>query len=192
MAKLLLHVASVVLLIALGRRFGWDWWVTTGAVVLGAVCVHLLSERLSGSSRHIGAAAVSNDDPLMRSAFDEARQTWPQFLQLFADYPKDALVKFRLATKSGDIENVWGDLLELGAESATVYLRTLPVGEADLPQRRMSVPVTDIVDWQVMLADGSLRGGFTQQATFRIIERQNGTLPPRYADQLSRYRPGLE
>ena len=53
----------------------------------------------------------------------------------------------------------------------------------------MRIPVSDIVDWQVMVADGSLRGGFTQQATFRIIERESGTLPREYADQLNRYRP---
>ena len=46
--------------------------------------------------------------------------------------------------------------------------------------------------WQGMMSDGSLRGGFTQQATFRIIERDSGTLDPRLADQLGRYRPITE
>jgi hypothetical protein len=192
MGKLLLHVASAVVLVSLGRRFGWAWWVTTGAAGLGGVCLHLLYDWLSGAPRHIGSAPVSNDDPLMLGAFDEAKRTWPQFLRLFATRPKDSLVKFRLPTKSGEIENVWGDLLELGPESATVYLRTLPVGEADIPQRQMSIPVSDIVDWQVMVADGTLRGGFSQQATFRIIERESGTLSRQYADQLSRYRADLE
>jgi hypothetical protein len=53
----------------------------------------------------------------------------------------------------------------------------------------MTIPIADIVDWQVMVADGSLRGGFTQQATFRIIERESGILPRQYAEQLGRYRP---
>lgn len=189
MGKLLLQVASAVLLVALGRRFGWAWWVTTGAVVAGAICVHVLFERLFAGSKHLGAAAVSNDDPLMLSALEEAKRTWPQFQLLFATHPKDSLVKFRLTTKTGDIENVWGDLLELAAETATVYLRTLPVGDADISSRRMSIPVTDIIDWQVMVPDGSLRGGFTQQATFRIIEREEGTLSPKFTEELARYRP---
>ena len=188
MGKLLLHVASAVLLVALGRRFGWPWWGTTGAVVAGAICVHVLFERLFSGSRHLGAAAVSNDDPLMLSALEEAKRTWPQFRQLFALHPKDSLVKFRLTTKAGDIENVWGDLLELADETATVYLRTMPVGDADLSSRRMTIPVADIVDWQVMVPDGSLRGGFTQQATFRIIEREEGSLSNKFREELARYR----
>jgi uncharacterized protein YegJ (DUF2314 family) len=67
-------------------------------------------------------------------------------------------------------------------------LRTPPVGKTDVGDPRMTVPLTDIVDWQVMLADGSLRGGFTQQATFRIIERDRGRLPRKFAEQLARYR----
>jgi uncharacterized protein YegJ (DUF2314 family) len=189
MGKLLLHVASAVLLVALGRRFGWAWWVTTGAVVFGAVCVHLVYELLFAGSKHLGATAVSNDDPLMLSALEEAKQTWPQFRQLFALHPKDSLVKFRLTTQSGDIENVWGDLLELEGDTATVYLRTPPVGYAAISSRRMSIPVTDIVDWQVMVPDGSLRGGFTQQATFRIIQRDEGTLSRKFTEELARYRP---
>ena len=190
MFKFLLHVVSAVLLVALGRRLGWAWWVTTAAVIVGAVCVHMLFDRLlSGAPRHLGAAAVSNDDPLMLAAIAEAKRSWPKFLELFAAHPRDSIVKFRLTTKAGEIENVWGDLLELSADSATVYLRTLPVGEADIPDRRMRIPAGDIVDWQVMVPDGSLRGGFTQQATFRIIEREQGTLPRQYADQLGRYRP---
>lgn len=189
MGKLILHVAAAVLLVSLGRRFRWPWWVTTPVVMLGAIGVHLIFDRLAGGSRHIGAAAISNDDPLMLDALAEAKRTWPVFEQLFQAHPKDSLVKYRLTSKSGEIENVWGDLLEFAGGTATVYLRTLPVGAADIPSRRMSVPVDDIIDWQVMVADGSLRGGFTQQATFRIIERENGVLPREYAEQLARYRP---
>jgi uncharacterized protein YegJ (DUF2314 family) len=125
----------------------------------------------------------------MLAAFDDAKSTWPQFLELFREYPRDSLIKFRLRTKSGEIENVWGDLLELNPETAVTYLRTLPVGDVDLSDRRLTIPTADIVDWQVMVADGSLRGGFTQQATFRIMERENGSLPPQFAEQMKRYRP---
>jgi uncharacterized protein YegJ (DUF2314 family) len=189
MGKLLLHVVSAVLLVSLGRRFGWAWWLTTGAVILGAILVHTVFEWFFSGSRHLGAAAVSNDDPLMLGALEEAKRTWPQFQQLFAAHPKDSLVKFRLVTKTGDIENVWGDLLEMGADTATVYLRTPPVGDVDISSRRMTIPLTDIIDWQVMVADGSLRGGFTQQATFRIMRRDEGTLSRKFTDELARYRP---
>jgi uncharacterized protein YegJ (DUF2314 family) len=188
MTKLILHAVMVAVLISLGRQFGWAWWVTTPAVIAGLVCVHVVYEALFSGSRHLGAAPVSNDDPLMLAAMADAKRTWPRFVELFATHPKDSIVKFRLTTKAGDVENVWGDLLELGADTAKVYLRTLPIAETDLPSRQLTIPVADIVDWQVMFPDGSLRGGFTQQATFKIMERENGSLPRKFVEQLARYR----
>jgi hypothetical protein len=52
----------------------------------------------------------------------------------------------------------------------------------------MTVPTSDLGDWQIMFPDSTLRGGFTQQATFRIIERDHGNLPPKFVEQLARYR----
>ncbi len=125
----------------------------------------------------------------MLSALAEAKRTWSDLLRLYPQHEQDTMVKYRLRTKSGDIENVWGDLLELRSDDATVYLRTPPVGDVDIPDRRMVIPVADIVDWQIEFTDGSLRGGFTQQATFRIIEREQGSLPRQLVEQLARYRP---
>lgn len=138
---------------------------------------------------HLGAAEVADDDPLMLSALAEAKRTWSDFVRLFPEHPQDSMVKYRVRTREGTVENVWGDLLELRADDATVYLRTPPVGDVDIPSPRMVVPLSDIVDWQIELQDGSLRGGFTQQATFRILEREQGSLPRRLAEQLARYRP---
>jgi len=49
--------------------------------------------------------------------------------------------------------------------------------------------MSDIVDWQVVVEDGTLRGGSRQQATFRIMERENGSLHPKFVRELARYRP---
>ena len=189
MLKLVLHLVAAGALVALGRHGHWPWWLTLGAVIGGITVVHLVFERLLGGTRHLGSVAIRDDDPLMVAALAEAKRTWAQFLVLYAQHPRDTVLKYRIRTKSGEIENVWGDLLELGADRATVHLRTPPVGPVDDPGPRMVVPLAEVVDWQVMLADGSLRGGFTQQATFRIIERETGSLDPRFAEQLQRYRP---
>lgn len=188
MTKLILHAVTVALVISLGRQFSWAWWLTAVAAIAGMAGVHIVYEVLFSRTRHLGSAAISNDDPLMLAALADARRTWPHFLELFAAHPKDAIVKFRLTTKAGDVENVWGDLLELGPDTAKVYLRTLPNAATDLPSRQLTIPVADIVDWQVMFPDGSLRGGFTQQATFKIMERENGALPRKFIEELARYR----
>jgi hypothetical protein len=192
--KLAIHVAAALLFVYQARKAEWPWWGIVLGLIVVATVVHLVYDFISsrffaGPHRHLGAAAISNDDPLMTATIAEARRTWPDFLELFARYPKDSLVKFRLRVASGEIENVWGDLLELEGESATAYLRTPPVGKVSLPSRQLTFPVEEVVDWQVMVEDGSLRGGFTQQATFRILERENGSLHPKLAEQLARYRP---
>jgi len=189
MGRLLLHLVTVIALVVLGRSQGWPWWLIIAAAIAGDVGVHLLYERFAGEPVHLGEAEISDDDPLMLSALAEAKRTWSDLLRLYPEHPEDTMVKYRVRTKEGDIENVWGDLLDLQSDEATVYLRTPPVGDVDIPDRRMVIPVSDIVDWQIEFTDGSLRGGFTQQATFRILEREKGQLPRQFAEQLARYRP---
>jgi len=189
MGKLLLHLVTAIALVLLGRFQGWPWWLTTAAVIAGFMGVHLLFEKFLAGPVHLGAAEIAEDDPLMLSALAEAKRTWSDFLRLYPEHAEDSIVKYRVRTKEGDVENVWGDLLELRSDDATVYLRTPPVGDVDIPDRRMVIPVSDIVDWQIEFQDGSLRGGFTQQATFRIIEREQGQLPRNLVEQLARYRP---
>jgi uncharacterized protein YegJ (DUF2314 family) len=188
MGTVLAHLIAGVAVIGLGRCLQWPGWSIAAALAACATAIHIALERGRRASGHLGAVGVAHDDPLMLAALDEARRTWTAFLRLHREHPDTTLVKFRLRTVTGDIENVWGDLLALDGEHATVSLRTPPVGKTDVRDARMMVPVADIVDWQVMLADGSLRGGFTQQATFRIIERDRGRLPPKFAEQLARYR----
>lgn len=189
MGKLILHVGVAAFLVAVARGFSLGWVYTGAIVVAGVVAVHLVWERLFASPfDHLGSMPIANDDPLMLAAIEKAKESWPQFLSIYPDHKEDSIVKFRLRTTDGEIENVWGDLLELGADTADVYLRTPPVGEVDIPDRRMTVPRDDIIDWQVEYHDGTLRGGFSLQATYRIFEREEGHLPPEFLEQLGRYR----
>ena len=188
MRGLIGHAIVGAVVVATGRFLEWRWWAILAALVAVACVLELALSRGRRVPGHLGAVPIAHDDPLMLAAVDQARQTWGTFLRLYAAHPETTIVKFRLRTKSGDIENVWGDLLELRDDRATVSLRTPPVGETDAREPQMTIPVADIVDWQVMFPDGTLRGGFTQQATFRIIERDRGRLPRKFAEQLARYR----
>jgi uncharacterized protein YegJ (DUF2314 family) len=174
--------------VALGRMLGWPWWGVTLALVAAAIVLQL-AIGLRSAPGHLGAVSVANDDPLMIAALEQARQTWDTFVRLYPDHRDASIVKFRFTTKSGEVENVWAHLLDLGSAEATVYLRTPPVRGPAPNDPQLIVPVADIVDWQIMLPDSTLRGGFTQQATFRILERDRGRLSTKYAEQLARYRP---
>ena len=182
------HAVVGAVMVALGRFLEWRWWAILAGLVAAAFVLEMALSRSRRVPGHLGAVPIAHDDPLMLAAVDQAKRTWTTFLRLYAEHPETTIVKFRLRTKSGDIENVWGDLLELGDERAAVSLRTPPIGEPDTHDPQMTIPVADIVDWQIMLPDGTLRGGFTQQATFRIIERDRGRLPRKFAEQLARYR----
>ena len=189
MLKLVVHVA-VALSLWLGLAyFGFGAATKCGAVVAGAVAVHFIWERVFFNPfLYLGAMPVSNDDPLMAEARRLAAESMPTLHALFPEHRHDTTVRFALAVKSGKREKVWGDLLELTDTTAKVYLRTPPVEEADIPDRNMTIPVADIDDWQIEFADGTLRGGFTIQAMFRIFERQEGYLHPAFHEQQHRFR----
>jgi hypothetical protein len=182
------HTIIGAVLVGLGRHLHWPWWAVLTAVVVTAVVVEVALGRGRRAPGHLGAVPIAHDDPLMVAAMEQAKRTWSTLLRLYEQHPQTTIVKFRLRTRSGEIENVWGDLVELRGDEAAVSLRTPPVGDADVRDPRMTIAIADIVDWQVMFPDGTLRGGFTQQATFRIIERDRGRLPRKLAEQLARYR----
>jgi uncharacterized protein YegJ (DUF2314 family) len=124
----------------------------------------------------------------MKEALRLAVESMPQLRALFPEHPSDTVVRFGLKVKSGKAEFVWGDLLEIDDSNAKVFLRTLPTEEADIPDRTLTIPVSDIDDWQIEFRDGSLRGGFTNRAIFRITDREEGGLHPRLREELQRYR----
>jgi uncharacterized protein YegJ (DUF2314 family) len=185
MLKLLAHIAVLAGVVLLARDQGFGIPATVTTAILGAVLVHVVYEKLFGSSNVVG---IREDDPLMLEAFQEAKSRWPSFLRLYAERPQHSVVKFALQTSYG-IENVWGDLISMNSDRAIVVIRTAPKGSVDgvdSPERE--IPLADIVDWQVVFDDETLVGGYTQQAVFRIIERDAGSLPDRYARELARYR----
>jgi uncharacterized protein YegJ (DUF2314 family) len=189
MLKLILHIAvAAAVWFGLGH-LDLSWIVRIVAVVAGAFGVHFLWERLANPPfLYLGARPFTPDDPLMVEALRKARESIELMRTLYPLHRQDTVVRFPLRVKSGEIEHVWGDLLEFGDDKARVFLRTPPTEEADLPSRTLEVPASEISDWQIEMRDGSLRGGFTNQAMFRIFEREEGAPHPAAKDQLPRFR----
>ena len=94
---------------------------------------------------------------------------------------------FRVETSFGT-ENIWGTLLDLTDESATVRIETRPIGDLPTADAETTAPLNTIIDWQIVREDDTLLGGFTQQAVFRIVGRDHGEMPPHFAEQMKRYR----
>ena len=189
MQKLLIHLA-----VALGLWFGLKllglpvgWRLAT--LVAGAFLVHLIWERLFRNPfLYLGARPIDPDDPLMLSAKKQAAETFEKMRSLYAKHQNDTCVRFGLKVNSGKIERVCGDLLELQGDTAKVFLRTAPVEEADIKDRAMTISVSDIDDWQIEFRDGTLRGGFTNRAMFKIFQREEGHMPKEFIEQLQRFK----
>ena len=189
MQKLIAHViVAASLWFGLGRLGISSWW-RLAAIVGGALAVHSVWERLLYQPfANLGARAVDRNDPLMKEALRLAAENMHRLRALFPEHPHDTVVRFGLRVKSGKTEYVWGDLLELGDSTARVFLRTPPTEDADIPDRTLTIPVADIDDWQIEFRDGTLRGGFTNRAVFRITEREEGYLHPKLREELQRYK----
>ena len=193
MLKLVAHivVALVVIFVtrALGAPLGWR----IASVVVGAFCVHWIWERMfSNPFLYLGARPIAPDDPILLDAKAKARESMARLYQLYPEHPKDTVVRFRLAVPNGADEFVWCDLLELTEQQAKVFLRTPPRQKVELAERTMNISSSSIDDWQMELRDGSLLGGFTNQAMFRVYEREEGHLHPAFKEQIARFRDRLD
>jgi len=193
MMKLLLQLGVAV---AVWLGLGWfeiHWGFRLVAILLGVVVVHQFWERLVFRPYdYLGAMPVAEDDPIMQQAVQRTRDTLGEFRKLYPAHRDDSMVKFRFKTDGGTTENLWGDLLEFEEARAKVYVRTPPIQHSGALDRTMEINVDDIVDWQIELRDGNLRGGFTNQALFKIFERQEGYMHPKFKEHMSRFQDGLE
>jgi uncharacterized protein YegJ (DUF2314 family) len=188
--KLIMHVAvAAALWFGLGAgEIGIPW--RFGAIVVGAVLVHLLWEWwLHPPYYNPGAMPIHLDDPLLKEAVAEGRATLPRFLEsIYPTHAKDTCVRFPFTSDFGTVEHLWADLLEVNGDRAMVFVRTFPIEHQGDFEPRMEISVAQISDWQVEYRDGTLRGGFTNRATFKIVERAHGYLPRDMKEQLARFR----
>jgi uncharacterized protein YegJ (DUF2314 family) len=189
MPKLISHILLAVVLWLATGAFGAPLLVRLAAILVGAFIVHLTWEKFLGSPfEDLGAMPIADDDPLMLDAIERAKTRWPDFVAIYPEHRTDSMVKFRFLTDRGSTENLWGDLVELTPETATVYVRTPPIEHDGAIERTMPVPVSNIVDWQVEFTDGTLRGGYTNRALFKIFEREQGFMHPQFQAHVDRFR----
>lgn len=127
---------------------------------------------------------VRDDDPLMTHAVERARESLPVLRALLAERSGDATVKFAFRTDQGEIEHLWGRLVELGDRTFRVEVRTRPLAHRGRLDRDQEEPLEVLEDWQVLLDDGRIRGGFGTQATIARVRTQLGRLPRELAAQV--------
>ena len=119
---------------------------------------------------------VDTNDPLWLGAIAAARASQDEMHRLHEVHGSDLFVKYPLIAKNGEVEHVWGPLLESTPQSLKVGLATPPVGglQAEPP---FAIASADLEDWQLVLADGIVRGGFTTQAQIALTLKSGWAVP---------------
>jgi hypothetical protein len=143
--------------------------------------VVVLALFLMGWARKRSLAArgrpVDTTDPRWTGALEKARSTIPVMRELYAQPGIEVFVKYPLESSSKEIEHVWGQLEGVNETHMSVSLETpLVTGKSPGPPP-YKIALADLEDWQVMLPDGRIRGGFTTQLMIAMA-RESGAAPP--------------
>jgi len=119
---------------------------------------------------------VDTNDPLWLGAIAAARASQDEMRRLHGTHGSDLFIKYPLIAKNGEVEHVWGPLLESTHESLRVGLATPPVGGLN-SEPPFTIASSDLEDWQLVLPDGKVRGGFTTQAQIALTKKSGWAVP---------------
>lgn len=125
-------------------------------------------------------------DPRWTEAVARARSTLPEMRVLYETWASEMYVKYPVNTTAGTIEHVWGRLLSLSADEMIVSLETRPT-HAPVSSEPFVVPVSDLEDWQLVLPDERIRGGFTTRAQIEIAQATGTSIPSQLAELEGRF-----
>ena len=153
-----------------------------GLLVLIVLIVLIWFALRSGSSR---VTPIPPDDPLWVQAIERARASAETMKQLH-EAGHEVWVKFPLTVADGTTEHVWGRLVTVQGTSLRCTIETPPVGGSGPSDGMFETDVRAFEDWQVVLPDGSIRGGYTTRAQARIAEREGHPVPRHVREMLSR------
>ena len=120
-------------------------------------------------------STVSEDDPEMIAAIEKARETLPQFWQVFArpeHGETDFALKVRISDANG-VEHFWLIALERKDGKAFGTINNDPeiVANVNIGDRR-EIPEQDISDW-LYIRDGRMHGNHTLKPLFKTMTAED-------------------
>ncbi len=105
---------------------------------------------------------VAPDDPRMRQAEQQARQTWPRFVEAFEQKKGSHFAVKAPVTVEGNTEFIWIEVTALEGDYIYGTLGNEPVDLGELKYgSRVRVPVAELNDWAYFDPNGDLMGGYT-------------------------------
>ncbi len=131
--------------------------------------VGVLLALLTGCSKRDKVVKVADDDPEMNTAIAKARETLPQFWQVF-DKPERGetgfALKVRITDKKG-VEHFWATEVQRqdGKTMGTINNDPNTVAKVKLGDR-IEIPEADITDW-LYVREGKMVGNRTLKPLFK-------------------------
>ncbi len=157
---------------------------------LALLAVFVFWSFLLARSRAARVTPIRSDDPWLLSAVERARSSFPEMQQLLAA-GEQVTVKLPLTNQAGEVEHVWGGIDAADDEGVQVVILT-PLLVGPTPDGPLRIPRAELEDWQVFLADGAIRGGFTTQAQLAVCRREKLSIPRALRDQETRFLDPIE
>lgn len=192
MKRVCIYITAAVAAWFIVRIFKPDIIIQCMAVIFSMIAVHITERKFFFDPfTFLSRIHISKDDPIMKRARERAIQTLPELKSLFQNNKERTMVKFVFKTEQQTKEKLWANVLEFTDDKVQIFVRTPSLSSKDEIDRNMEIHVKDIVDWQIEMNDGSIRGGFTNIALFKIFEKREGYLHPELAKQLSRHKDAL-
>jgi hypothetical protein len=130
---------------------------------------------------------ISCGHPLMREAQRKAQASLDVLRAAHQGQHTPVLVKFRLGAGDEAPELVWAELCGLGRDDFTARVLTAPAFQRGDWSEPVTLPLAQLLDWQVVLDDGSIRGGYTSQVEIRLRRQAGKRLPEALAAMSGRF-----
>jgi uncharacterized protein YegJ (DUF2314 family) len=115
---------------------------------------------------------LSDDDLLMKTAVEKARQKWPRFVAAYdSRHDKSFSIKAPV-TNAGNTEFIWISVTALEGERIYGTLGNEPANLGSLKLgSKVSVTLAELNDWCFVDPQGDLQGGFTIKAVSEAARR---------------------
>jgi uncharacterized protein YegJ (DUF2314 family) len=161
----------------------FEIWLITG---VGAALAILVARFLARRLLVPRSLDLRPDDPAMLAATAQARANLGVFDSLREEPDRQGFVKFTLEVEN-ETQRLWGQVESQGEDGYVVVTSDTPAEGQETGS--VPVPLAKVEDWQVLRADGSIEGGFTQRVIFEKAREAWGRLPKAYEREEARYRP---
>jgi hypothetical protein len=129
----------------------------------------VLTLSTAGCKKDTGWTQVPDDHPELVAAREEARETYPEFLQMLRRRDPLAIYTVEVRVeKGGQSEYITLDVARADEEEISGTIVGYPQVIDELSGAPYTAPASALTDWRVDLPDGDFRGGYASEVRARL------------------------